>query len=250
MKLISFIPIMNDARKAGRKTVTRRLMYPQPDAGVHEIILSNQFLCKVLNSKDTFAIFSHVAEVNGVKTYLDEQTIFCKYKPGETLYVKEPYFLYGNWQANGLTKKGNPKWKFVTFLVEGKNTLGVLYLDNPHPPYRISMDKKEPEKYQWYKRNSRFMPERYARDFITIKSIRAERLRDITKEEAIKEGVSQTQINGGPNIYYQDYINDLWMGFLNDPIASFNSLISLIHGPEILELNPWMWVIHFENEKD
>ncbi len=73
-----------------------------------------------------------------------------RYKVGETLYLKEPYFV---------NKDGSIDYKF----------------DN----------KVKHEKWE----NKLFMPEKYARYYIRILDKNQEHLQDITEEECFKEGI-------------------------------------------------------------
>jgi hypothetical protein len=101
----------------GTKTQTRRVMKPQP---IDPITKENQILYKP------------------------------RYKSGETLYLKEPYFIsaYGE-----LVYKYGNDW----------------------------------ENIEW--KNKLFMPESYARYFIEITGVRCERLQDISDEDCMKEGI-------------------------------------------------------------
>ena len=97
---------------------------------------------------------------------------------------------------------------------------------------------------------SLFMPKEACRIFLKVKSIRIERLYDITKEDAIAEGVECKIINNIKE--YRAYlVKDSEHVFGKDsyPISaecSFLELWEKINGNESVNLNPWVWVIEFE----
>lgn len=97
-------------------------------------------------------------------------------------------------------------------------------------------------------RPSIHMPRAAARIHLQITHIRAERLHDITDEDAIAEGIGRTRPNNGPNYYYDNYHTGRWMkpNMLNNPIASYCTLWEKIYGPGSWEQNPWVWAINFK----
>ena len=95
------------------------------------------------------------------------------------------------------------------------------------------------------------MPKEAARLFLQIKSVRVERLNDISEEDAIAEGVEFLGVDdNGPNYKNYTHGNPLnWYG--EDPASgSFRSLWSSIYGDRYgthsWQSNPWVWVIEFE----
>lgn len=83
------------------------------------------------------------------------------------------------------------------------------------------------------------MPRSIARIFLKITDIKIERLNDISEQDAIKEGIAEEGIG-----YWRDYLFPV--NHTSNPIASFQTLFSKINGKEILDINPWVWVIEFE----
>lgn len=98
--------------------------------------------------------------------------------------------------------------------------------------------------------NPRFMPQRLARRFIRIESVKPERLWDITEQEARREGiVGDTETKD----YVKDSVfqchtptlpNYVEQGKL--AVASYFTEFQHIHSKAILESNPWVWVYHFK----
>jgi hypothetical protein len=66
------------------------------------------------------------------------------------------------------------------------------------------------------------MPREAARMFLRIKSVRVERLQEITYQDVLAEG-----LESGHD-------------------SKFITLWQSINGPESWEANPWVWVVEFE----
>ena len=90
------------------------------------------------------------------------------------------------------------------------------------------------------------MPKTAARIWLMVEEIGMERVHDISKEDAIAEGVRYIQ---SENIFNKGYFNylrqDLDEPNFNSPISSFNSLWVLINGEASFEANPWVWVVKY-----
>ena len=87
-----------------------------------------------------------------------------------------------------------------------------------------------------------FMPKAASRIKLEITGISIERLRDITEEGAIREGVYQLESgmwlsNGGNSI------KDTCKG--SDPLYAYKMVWWLLHGQESWNKSPWVWVIKF-----
>jgi len=231
---ILFSPEMVSAIIAGRKSMTRRILTER----------NSRCICKLSELDFTQNLFKDRSIPNEVFLRVfhpedyTQQRVHCKFQVGDTLWVKEQHYKFGRWIATGkLRKNGTPKYKFEAIKKE------VRYNNNPPKEFRKSMDtglsQTEP---QWYRRNSLFMEKKDARLFLQITKIRAERLKDITPDDAIAEGIMRELSNG---IYwYKNYLNP--NNFKKeDPIASFNSLWAAINGVESLHDNPLVWVIEF-----
>ena len=91
------------------------------------------------------------------------------------------------------------------------------------------------------------MPHWASRIKLLIKSIRIERIQDITEEDAIAEGIE----NSGP--LWKDYRKGgMKQAMLQDPIDSFRTLWKLINEKRGLgwDVNPWVWVIEWSPLSD
>lgn len=85
-------------------------------------------------------------------------------------------------------------------------------------------------------RPSIHMPRKAARIFLRVKTVRVERLQDITEEDAIAEGMSKTLVDGVVFISAKGNFHVFW--------DSLN--IKRGYG---WDANPWVWVIEFEREE-
>jgi len=223
---ILFSPVMVEAIQEGRKTMTRR---------------------------EIKYLFEHCTEPSKSEGYLvykgknfykpDDVARECKYgQIGDRLWVKETHFLFGAWVRNGVTSAGKEKWKFVPH-----ELIGVRYLDNPPLNFKTSRDKENPGLPKWYKRNSLFMPKWASRITLEVTAIRAEKVKEISEQDAMAEGVEEIKTPSGLYNGFRDYVD----GSLTNPTAknSFETLWEKINGEESLESNPYVWVITFEKIK-
>ena len=95
------------------------------------------------------------------------------------------------------------------------------------------------------------MPKEACRLFLKIISIKIERLQDISKGDAIKEGIEPIVdiVSSSVEHRYKNYLETkIYFGvdFGLSPKESFKSLWESIHGKESFDLDPWVWVIEFE----
>lgn len=96
-----------------------------------------------------------------------------------------------------------------------------------------------------------FMPKQAARTFLDIVELKAERLHSITEAGAIAEGI-EPDVTGltGPEPGIQLYYNYAEEGYRYiKALESFRSLWNSITGACPYDLNPWVWVIKFRQQK-
>lgn len=154
-----------------------------------------------------------------LQAYPNGGGIKCRYgKPGDRLWVRET-------------------WRPKTH----------SFPTGPHYEYRATADGDlTPTDGPW--KPSIFMPRAASRILLEVVDVRVERLQDISEADAVAEGISFWEMNGGPNRRYDNYEvkpNQHGTGFLNDPIASYRTLWASINGADSWEANPWVWVISF-----
>lgn len=133
-------------------------------------------------------------------------TIIYKYKVGDVLWVRETFTQW-------------PKGEFQYFVDTALgNELG-----------------------KW--KPSIHMPKEACRIFLKIKSIRVERLQDISEEDAIAEGIVFKN-HSEAGIVYKNYLKE--NAFFFYPVKSFCSLWESINGDKSWDKNPFVWVYEFE----
>lgn len=98
-------------------------------------------------------------------------------------------------------------------------------------------------------RASFHMPRWASRSLYDVLEVRAERLQDITEEDAIAEGVELVDhVDGEP--VYRDYFED---GYAWSAVESYKSLWDHLHGfssPNAWDRNPWVWVVRYAPTKE
>lgn len=109
------------------------------------------------------------------------------------------------------------------------------------------------------------MPRDAARIFLRVKNVRVERLKNITEEDAIAEGIRTYSKDGKLHKYAVSY--DWWINYCNkhkkffsgtcwqempkNPLVAFMYLWNSITKKRDIDkygwnANPWVWVIEFE----
>lgn len=136
----------------------------------------------------------------------EEFKLKCPYgKPGDLLYVRENFKIVP------------PNQVYFQADLENKATNG------------------------W--RPSIYMPKDAARIWLEITDISVERLQDISKEDAIAEGIEPVA-DGYKN--YMPKLSSTSQFFWPTAYHSFQSLWESINGAESWEMNPWLWVVKFK----
>lgn len=253
---ILFSTSMVQAILEGRKTQTRRICKDNGDTLVgYEYVTDCPTYPDTWAGKQSGNYTGWIARFNNIPLAMPRKCPFGGVD--DLIWVREEHYRFGYWVKNGLTKKGNQKWKFTH--ISG----GVMFSDNPpkdiNHPIRKSRDKEAPEAATWYKRLARFMPKFAARIWLEITEVRVERLQEITEEDAIAEGIEHGDVLGMKS--WKDYAGSSRRGFFLDggnysypngknpqpaAVASYCTLWFDINGKENWDVNPWVWVISFK----
>ena len=147
-------------------------------------------------------------------------------KPGDTLWVRE------TWGAVSPTDEPVPL-ALGQCEIEYKADLPPGCTDGPGE--WPADERNHPEVPKW--RPSIHMPRWASRITLEVKSVRVERLQDISEDDARAEGASRTDWE------YDD-------GECCDTDReAFSNLWNHINGPGAWEANPWVWVIEFDRVK-
>lgn len=208
---ILFAAEMVEAIKAGRKTVTRRIVKEQPISSNSE---------QPLTDADILALFDVIYT--------------RKTKPpygltGDLLYVKESFTV-------------------LEVVDIPSRSIMIEYADET--ARMTALTQPEWEKFSKWKKwaggkSSLFMFKSLSRIWLQRTTTAIERLQDITEQQAIAEGVEVVSHPHSEVTLYRDYLNPAANGYISAK-QSFHSLFCSIHGKEIWNQNPWVWAIGFE----
>lgn len=224
MKGIMFKEDLFEAIVAGKKTMTRRVINPQPPEGCEFIGISEEYPDKKIG-------FYWSDTKKGMKQGFwpsIENNLHPKYQPDEIVYLKEPYC-------------------YAPIIEEQR----LVYPELSDYIYKYGNNYKN---LKW--KNKLFMPAKHARYFIKITNVRVQRLADISEDDAKAEGVEKL----GFGNFYRHYSpensftkKELKSGgcpICKNAKASFISLFIKINGDKVTKSNPWVWVYEFELIED
>lgn len=208
---ILFSAPMVQARRAGLKTMTRRVVKPQPEWTEPSTAWQSG------DGHSGPGWYAHNDE------YPEEGALFyrCPYgQPGDRLWIKEEHYLFGTWRIDGRRKDGKFKLRFET-----DRSMGVLFDQEPNG----LITGRHTGAPGWYKRIGMFMPRWASRDTDEIVSVRVERLKDISEADAMAEGVRHSLNLAAGRTAAENY-SHLW---------------DCINGDGAWDANPWVWVLEF-----
>ena len=207
MKPILFNTEMVLAVLEGRKTVTRRLMKPQPDAGA--------------NGKPIFRFTGCSRDFLRVCVSGYHGTLMCvpPYRPGDILYVRETWRI---WRAYRYDADAH-----IEFRAGGEGTVIRFPYGCADSANRGDYDRFI---HKWGVRRNKWhpsihMPREAARIFLRVTDVRVEQLRDITWLDALKEGCERPM-----------HFDELWNSTIKPKERTLYGWVA----------NPWVWVIEFE----
>lgn len=206
---ILFSTPMVQAIMAGRKTMTRRLVKPQPADDTEIAFMPNE----PLNWQGEWCPYMWMTEEG------ESVAKHCPYgQPGDLLWVREKFTIIGSDIVRG--GEGEILEENHIYCFKGQK---LPHIENL---------------YKW--KPSIHLPKAAARIWLEVINVRAERLQDITEEDAIAEGVEQNRDGS-----WHDYIatDRLWQDAAK---PSFISLWMKINGDESWKANSWVWVVSFK----
>ena len=163
------------ALKAGRKTVTRRIVKRQ------------HVLAETLSADPRSP--TGFAWSNG---WVER----CRYVPGDLLYIREACWMWGAWRKNGLTKTGRQRWRFRP------RGLCVVY-------ERPQVTAKRDGSIGWVYRHARYMPKKCARTWLEVTDVRVQQVQGLDNNEALAEGTPDIRTIDN-NFDMRDCFGVLW----------------------------------------
>ncbi|EPI4680332.1 TPA: hypothetical protein L6A15_04760 [Pseudomonas aeruginosa] len=203
----------------GRKTVTRRVVKPQPD-----------FLGSMVDPNTPFKTLDAGLHAR----------ITCPYgEPGDRLWVRETWTDVNMCGAPALAYRADED---IRDLMEEPGFLddrGAFNYDDPRvKPYPFACWYAELDQARW--RPSIHMPRWASRILLELTAVRVERLQDISEEQALAEGV-----RGEPCDHARQACADI--GCWGDTAkGAFGFLWESLNGEGSWAANPWVWVIEFK----
>lgn len=207
----------------GRKTQTRRIMKPQPEIGAHGTFHLPRYSC---SSETAFREGApYFGGHNFGKWYGDEGS--------DHLWVREAWRTYSS--LDGIPPRNIEHGAGIQYEARGTN-LAIGEVNN-----LCGMGKLRP---------SMFMPRWASRIQLEITGVRAERLQDISEDDARHEGcLTEEAISGydKSTIHIPKEIPD-GNGYIcwDDCKEWYAYLWESINGNGSWEINPWVWVIEFK----
>lgn len=209
MKPILFNTGMTRSILEGRKTVTRRVVKPQPVLDGH--------LWKLGCAAWSDSVLS-VPVIFGHSLYNR-----APYQPGDVLWVRETFRVD---YLSDIVGSGRVQYK-----ADGS------YADIYFEAARYDMMRRAQSKPGW--RPNENMPREVARIFLLVTGVRVERLQDITPDQIDAEGCkewSYSATTGKPLPSGPSWFRIAWD----------NTIKSADRATCGWEANPWVWVIEFE----
>jgi len=213
---LSFAPPMATAIIEDRKTMTRRLVGPQPEAGTdspYHVGKGDRRMARV-----------------------------CPYgSVGDRLYVREEHYRFGHWEliTDEKTKNGLAKWEFVADSLDGGD---MATFDAP-PEFRRSRNKEDSATPAWHKRLARFMPRKFSRLTLEITDIKIERLHDIGAKDILAEGAV---LRSHDNQFGRNPVSSFDGKVYLDLVSLWAAGWTQINGDYSWAGNPYVWVISFK----
>lgn len=224
---ILFSAPMVRANRAGLKDVTRRLIQPQPTRVANDWEESAEVGDVVMWHGKPYRLSESRGRNKRDMGELTPVEIKPRWRPGDALWVRE------TWGCPPADRPGTPNGRKPA---EGDR---VVYLADDADAWQWRDSK------QWSGwRPSIHMPRWACRNTYAVVSVRAERLRDITEDDAKREGVGPWPCNPDQPLTTSERAGD-------SPCRSSYALLwDEINGDNdeyLWKRNPWVWRIEYAN---
>jgi hypothetical protein len=211
---IIFSAPMICALREGRKTMTRRVIKPQPPDYIQGAELW-------LNGKWMWC--------GGYGEIHEESTFRCRYgAPGDLLYVKEGFSPY----ADQMTRD---YCRYADSALEIQPRACVYRADHPD---NMNLDCGGDGK--WH--SPIHMPRRYSRLTLELTDVRAQRVQEISEADCIAEGIIRLPASGRfARAHGGQYFGNVWFTAQKAFREGWDSL----HGPAAWDANKFVWALTF-----
>lgn len=205
----------------GRKTMTRRIIKPQPQdcSSKHKDYIGASWKnepMRLIIDEDNYAFCKYCGY--GVDYFKDKGLFNAPYKLGEVVAIAQSYMDVDRFHR------------------KGKNAAYLEYLDSILPELKL---------YPGWG-NKMFVKVNLMPHHIKITGIKVERLQDISDEDCLKEGIIHAYTtNDGIRIYHTPNEKK---GYLSTDVAqeAFAYLIDKVSGNGTWESNPYVFAYEFK----
>lgn len=198
----------------GRKTMTRRIIKPQP--------IENEnggWSWEGRNGGFIGAAGTHIEE-----GFPQSAAYWSRFRPGDRLWVREAWRTLHKW-----------------------DDLAPRHLadDISKITYEADPERRNPLWCFGKLRPGMFMPRWASRLTLYVAASRAERLQDISEEDARAEGIHRIECLPSGRFEFHVYEKGTNSVTTSDPVDSYRSLWDAINGPGAWDANPWVSVTTF-----
>lgn len=212
----------------GRKTMTRRIIKPQPQdcSSKHKDYIGASWKnepMRLIIDEDNYAFCKYCGY--GVDYFKDKGLFNAPYKLGEVVAIAQSYMDVDRFHR------------------KGKNAAYLEYLDSILPELKL---------YPGWG-NKMFVKVNLMPHHIEITGVKVERLQDISDEDCLKEGIVRQEVisDESPFLYAYDaflngdnkYFASRWF---KNPKEAFAVLIDKVSGNGTWESNPYAFVYEFK----
>lgn len=202
---------------AGRKSQTRRVISPQP---IHRPVLA---VPGVTVGADPVKAGREWFDADGIQP---GSPLSCPFGgPGDKIWVKESFVLDGVRRGMGrsATMRGHYGADGSPFEVRLSGGRADMVLRWKRTTGRIS---------------KLLMPRELSRITLCVVNVRAERLQQISEDDAEAEGIA-------PDPAFPSHYRQYPSGMGRSAVDAYATLWDHLHGAGAWEENPWVWVIEF-----
>ncbi len=203
----------------GRKTMTRRIIKPQPQdcSSKHKDYIGASWKnepMRLIIDEDNCAFCKYCGY--GVDYFKDKGLFNAPYKLGEVVAIAQSYMDVDRFHR------------------KGKNAAYLEYLDSILPELKL---------YPGWG-NKMFVKADLMPHHIKITDIKVERLQDISDEDCLKEGIIHVSTFLGQKIYHTPHVNGSYLS-TNVAQEAFAYLIDKVSGKGTWESNPFVFAYEF-----
>lgn len=216
---ILFSTEMVQAILDGRKTMTRRVVTPQP-------MMKDLYFAENRSDINAVKLADYRIKLDQVKKADILRYKKAPYQPGDILWVRETWVPYAGENCAcsyyGYECKCEPYWYRANWSEDFAN-------ECEYPEDRM----------RW--RPSIFMPKEVARLFLRVTDVRVERVQEIGEADAVREGLRMPRI--GEHVH--DGMELQMICTAQDAFAALWDSLNAKRGNG-WDANPWVWVYSFE----